>query len=150
MRVQRSLAESVSQPLPLSVQRDPLALLFKGGSALAVSSILQPVLLQKIAQQFALHFATYQVAKETLIQTGAVAATQFQNYVALQTARRYGDECRSLWGRSGAFACLGPVLWTWFLLIWVGGRSPLTTVASSHHFAVAQIRLTRADCWEPI
>ena len=89
VRVQRSLAQSkLSQPLPLSVQRDPLALLVKGGSALAVTSILKPVLLQQIARQFALHFATYQVARETLIQGGAVAATQFQNYVALQTAQR--------------------------------------------------------------
>ncbi len=152
VRVQRSLAQSSSQPLPLSVQRDPLALLVKGGSALAVSSILQPVLLQQIAQQFALHFATYQVAKETLIQSGAVAATQFQNYVALQTARRSMAMSAARYGAvRGAFACLGPVLWTWFFAD-LGWRAIATNYGRiiPTIFALAQIRLTRADCWEPV
>ncbi len=153
VRVQRSLAQSkLSQPLPLSVQRDPLALLVKGGSALAVSSILKPVLLQQIARQFALHFATYQVARETLIQGGAVAATQFQNYVALQTAQRGMAISAARYGAArGVLACLGPVLWTWFFAD-LGWRA----IATNHGriiptvFALAQIRLTRTECWEPV
>ncbi len=153
VRVQRSLAESkLSQPLPLSVQRDPLALLVKGGSALAVSSILKPLLLQQIARQFALHFATYQVARETLIQGGAVAATQFQNYVALQTAQRGMAISAARYGAArGVLACLGPVLWTWFFAD-LGWRA----IATNHGriiptvFALAQIRLTRTECWEPV
>jgi len=57
-----------------------LALLVKGGS-FTVSSILQPMLLQQIARQFALHFASYQVAKAS---GGAAAATQFQSHLALR------------------------------------------------------------------
>jgi uncharacterized protein YaaW (UPF0174 family) len=152
VRVQRSLAQSISQPLPLSVQRDPLALLVKGGSALAVSSILQPVLLQQIARQFALHFATYQVARETLIQGGAAAATQFQNYVVLQTAERGMAMNAARYGAvRGAFACLGPVLWTWFFAD-LGWRAIATNYGRiiPAVFALAQIRLTRTECWEPV
>jgi len=55
VRVQRSLGKT--QSFPLTVQRDP-GFAVKGGSALTVSSILQPMLLQQIARQFALHFAS--------------------------------------------------------------------------------------------
>ena len=152
LRLQRSLAHSKSHPLPLSVQRDPLALLVKGGSALAVSSILKPILLQQIAKQFALQFAAYQVTKETLIQSGAVAATQFQNYVALQTARRGMAMSAARYGAvRGVFACLGPALWTWFFAD-LGWRAIATNYGRiiPTIFALAQIRLTRAECWEPV
>ncbi len=152
LRLQRSLAHSKSQPLPLSVQRDPLALLVKGGSALAVSSILKPILLQQIARQFALQFAAYQVTKETLIQGGAVAATQFQNYVALQTARRGMAMSAARYGAvRGVFTCLGPALWTLFFAD-LGWRAIATNYGRiiPTIFALAQIRLTRAECWEPV
>jgi hypothetical protein len=78
VRIQGSLANSeLSDPLPVNLQHDPVGLLVKGGSALAVSSIVQPILLQQVARQFAIQFASYQVAKETVIQGGAVAAAQF-------------------------------------------------------------------------
>lgn len=153
VRVQRSLTASAgSQPLPLAMQRDPLALLFKGGSALAVSSILQPMLLQQLARQFALHFASYQVAKEALIEGGAVAATQFQGYLALQTARQGMAVSAARYGAvRGLFACVGPVLWTWFLAD-LGWRAIATNYGRiiPTIFALAQIRLTRAECWEPV
>ncbi|MBV9386717.1 MAG: hypothetical protein JOZ78_09845 [Chroococcidiopsidaceae cyanobacterium CP_BM_ER_R8_30] len=153
VRVQQSLAKSdLSQPLPLSVQRDPLGLLVKGGSALAVSSILQPMLLQQIAREFALHFAAYQVAKQTLIDGGAVAATSLQNYVAIQTAQRSMAISAARYELvQGILACLGPVLWTWFFAD-LGWR----TIATNYSriiptiFALAQIRLTRSECWEPV
>lgn len=153
VQVQRSLVSSeLSQPLPLSVQRDPLTLLVKGGSALAVSSILQPMLLQQIARQFALHFASYQVAKEALIQGGAVAATQFQGYLAVQTARQGMAMTAARYGAvRGVFACVGPVLWTWFFAD-LGWRAISTNYGRiiPTIFALAQIRLTRAECWEPV
>lgn len=153
VRVQRSLAESqLSEPLPLAVQRDPLGMLIKGGSALAVSSILQPVMLQQIARQFALHFATYQVAKESLIRGGAAAATQFQSHLAVQTARRGMAMSAARYGAvRGVFTCLGPVLWTWFFAD-LGWRAIATNYGRiiPTVFALAQIRLTRAECWEPI
>ncbi|MBV8885987.1 MAG: hypothetical protein JO235_18610 [Chroococcidiopsidaceae cyanobacterium CP_BM_RX_35] len=153
VRVQQSLAKSdLSQPLPLAVQRDPLALLVKGGSALAVSSILQPMLLQQIAREFALHFATYQVAKQTLIEGGAVASASLQNYLAIQTAQRSMAISAARYELvQGVLACLGPVLWTCFFAD-LGWR----TIATNYSriiptiFALAQIRLTRAECWEPV
>lgn len=151
VQVQRSLAKSqLSQPLPLSVQRDPLALLVKGGSALAVSSILQPMLLQQMARQFALQFASYQVAKEALIRGGAAAATQLQSHLALQTARRGMAMSAARYGTvRSVFTCLGPVLWTWFFAD-LGWRAISTNYGRiiPTIFALAQIRLTRAECWE--
>lgn len=151
VRVQRSLTKSqLSQPLPLSVQRDPLAMLVKGGSALAVSSILQPMLLQQIARQFALQFASYQVAKEALIRGGAAAATQLQSHLALQTAQRGMAMSAARYGTvRSVFTCLGPVLWTWFFAD-LGWRAISTNYGRiiPTIFALAQIRLTRAECWE--
>jgi len=152
VRVQQALAKSESQPLPLAVQRDPLALLVKGGSVLAVSSILGPMLLQQIARQFAVHFASYQVAQGALIQGGAAAATQFQSHLALQTARRGMALNAARYGAArGAFTLLGPVLWTWFFAD-LGWRAIATNYGRiiPTIFALAQIRLTRAECWEPV
>ena len=152
MRVQRSLAKSKSQPLPLAVQRDPLAMLVKGSSAIAVSSILQPMLLQQIARQFALHNARYQVAREALIQSSTAAAMQFQSHLALQTAERGMAMNAARYGAvRGVFTCVGPVLWTWFFAD-LGWRAISTNYGRiiPTIFALAQIRLTRAECWEPV
>lgn len=152
LRVQRSLAKSQSQPLPLAVQRDPLAMLIKGSSAIAVSSILEPMLLQQIARQFALHFSSYQVTKQALIEGGAAVATQFQSQLALQTARQGMAVNAARYGAvRGVFACVGPVLWTWFLAD-LGWRAISTNYGRiiPTVFALAQIRLTRAHCWEPV
>jgi uncharacterized protein YaaW (UPF0174 family) len=153
VRMQQHLTKSdLSQPLPLAVQRDPLALLVKGGSALAVGSILQPMLLQQIARGFALHFATYQAAKQTLVEGGAIAAASLQNYLAIQTAQRGMAMSVARYELvQGVLACLGPVMWTWFFAD-LGWR----TIATNYGrviptiFALAQIRLTRAECWEPV
>lgn len=153
VRVQQSLAQSnLSEPLPVQLQHDPMGLLLKGGSALAVSSILKPILLQKVAQQFALHFATYQVAKQAVVKGGVVAATEFQGYLALNAAKqgmalnaaRYGAT-RSVLG------LLGPLLWGYFFAD-LGWRAIATNYGRiiPTIFALAQIRLTRAECWEPI
>ncbi|ARV59356.1 hypothetical protein BZZ01_12600 [Nostocales cyanobacterium HT-58-2] len=151
VRIQRQLAKAeLTQPLPLTLQRDPLGLLFKGGSALAVTSVLQPLLLKQIARQFATHFATYQVAKEAAIQGSGVAANQFQNYVALQMAKRGMAVNAARYGvvRS-MFAFLGPVMWGWFFAD-LGWRAIATNYGRiiPTIFALAQIRLTRAECWE--
>lgn len=151
--VQTSLQESqLAKPLPVTLQRDPLNLLLKGGSALAVSSILQPMVLQQIARQFALHFATYQVAREAVLQGGAAVATQFQNYLALQTAKRGMAVNAVRYGTvRSVFAFLGPMMWGWFLAD-LGWRAISTNYGRiiPTIFAVAQIRLTRAECWEPV
>lgn len=153
VRVQRSLAESnLSEPLPVHLQHDPMRLLIKGGSALAVSSILKPILLQQMARQFALHFASYQVAKESVVRGGAAAASQFQNYLVLQTAKRGMALNAARYGATrSAFALLGPLLWGYFFAD-LGWRAIATNYGRiiPTIFALAQIRLTRTECWEPV
>lgn len=151
-RIQRSLSESkLAEPLPLSAQRDPLGWLLKGGSALAVSSILQPMLLQQIARQFALHFATYQMAKATLIQGGTMAASKLPSVLMLKSAQRgmAMNAARYTAARS-IFGLIGPMMWTWFFAD-LGWRAISTNYGRiiPTIFALAQIRLTRAACWEP-
>lgn len=151
LRVQRSLAASnVPQPLPLSVQKDPLGWLFKGGSALAVSSILKPILLQQIARQFAIHFAKYQVSKTAIVRGGAAAATQFQNYVTMQTAKQGMAVSAARYGATrSVLAVVGPMLWGWFLAD-LGWRAISTNYGRivPTIFTLAQIRLTRSECWQ--
>jgi uncharacterized protein YaaW (UPF0174 family) len=148
-RVQQSLVSTQwVQQLPLPLQKDPIGLLLKGSSALAVSSVLQPLLLQLLARQFAIHFATYQVAKDTLIRSGAVAAAQFQNYVVLQTAGRNMALSAARYGAvRGVFAVMGPALWAWFFAD-LGWRAIATNYGRVIPiiFALAQIRLTRTEC----
>ncbi|MBE9051609.1 hypothetical protein IQ243_14485 [Nostocales cyanobacterium LEGE 11386] len=150
-QVQRQLAKSeLQQPLPLFLQRDPLGLLFKGGSALAVTSILQPFVLQQIARQFAIHFAKYQVAKQAAMAGSGAATTQFQSYVALQMARRGMTMNAARYGAvRSVFTFIGPVMWTWFFAD-LGWRAIATNYGRiiPTIFALAQIRLTRAECWE--
>lgn len=154
-KVQKSLAKcDLSEPLPLAVQRDPLALLVKGGSAIAVSSIIQPMLLQQIARQFALQFANYQLATEALIKGGTAAANLLQSQLVLQSAKQGMTMTAARYSAvRGIFACMGPVLWTWFFAD-LGWRSISTNYGRIIPiiFALAQIRLTRAEeaCWETV
>jgi uncharacterized protein YaaW (UPF0174 family) len=149
--LQRQLVESkLKQPLPLSLQRDPLGLIFKGGSALAVTSVIQPFVLQQIARQFAIHFATYQVAKEAAITGTGLATKQFKNYVALQMSRRGMTISAARYGAvRSVFAFMGPVMWAWFFAD-LGWRAIATNYGRiiPTVFTLAQIRLTRTECWE--
>jgi uncharacterized protein YaaW (UPF0174 family) len=150
-RVITSLADSTNpEPLPLSLQHDPVKILLKGSSVVAVSSILKPWLLQKIAQQFALHFATYQVAKTTIINGGIATAAQLQSHLTLQMAKRgmVMTTARYTAVRS-IFTFLGPVLWGCFLadLGWRAITTNYTRIIPVI-FTLAQIRLTRSDDWQ--
>lgn len=152
VQVQRHLLKSeAKEPLPLLLQRDPLGLIFKGGSAIAVTSVIQPIVLKQIARQFATHFASYQVAKQAAIQGTAATTTQFQNYVALQMARRGMTVHAARYGAvRSVFAFVGPVMWAWFFAD-LGWRAIATNYGRiiPTIFALAQIRLTRTECWEP-
>jgi uncharacterized protein YaaW (UPF0174 family) len=152
VRIQHQLLKSeLKEPLPLLLQRDPLGLLLKGGSAIAVTSMLQPLVLKQIAQQFAMHFATYEVAKQAAI-TGSEAATkQFQSYVAMQMSQRGMTMSAARYGAvRSMFAVIGPMMWAWFFAD-LGWRAIATNYGRiiPTIFALAQIRLTRAECWEP-
>lgn len=152
VRLQRSLTNSQILPqLPLALQQDPMSLLVKGSSALAVTSVLRPILLQQIARQFALHFASYQAAQQAAALGGAVAANQFQHYAAAQLARRgMAVSAARYTAVRGFFAVLGPTLWVWFFAD-LGWRAISTNYGRIIPiiYALAQIRLTRTDCFEP-
>lgn len=150
-KVQQQLIKSeLKEPLPLALQKDPLGLIFKGGSAIAVTSVIQPMLLRQITRQFATHFATYQVAKQAAIKTGTVAAKQFQGYATAQVARRGMAMSAARYGAvRSLFAFVGPMMWAWFFAD-LGWRAIATNYGRiiPTIFALAQIRLTREECWE--
>ncbi|WP_396229631.1 YaaW family protein [Geminocystis sp. NIES-3708] len=150
-RVISSLADStIPEPLPLNLQHDPVKILLQGSSVVAVSSILKPWLLQKIAQQFAIHFATYQVAKTTIINGGIATATQLQNHFTLQMAKRGMVMSTARYTAvRGIFTFLGPVLWGCFFadLGWRAISTNYTRIIPVI-FTLAQIRLTRGDDWQ--
>ena len=80
-KVQQQLIKSeLKKPLPLALQKDPLGLIFKGGSAIALTSVIQPMLLRQITRQFATHFATYQVARQAAIKGGTAAAAHLLKF----------------------------------------------------------------------
>jgi uncharacterized protein YaaW (UPF0174 family) len=151
VKVQKSLAMTkFDQPLPAHIQHDPIKLILKGSSAIAVSSVIKPIVLHQIARQFALHFASYQVAKQTLIKGGIAATSQVQSYIALYMARR-GMMLSAAQQVSvrGVFAILGPAMWGWFFAD-LGWRSISTNYGRiiPTIVALAQIRLTRSTDWD--
>jgi uncharacterized protein YaaW (UPF0174 family) len=149
-RVVRSLARStLPEPLPVQLQHDPLNILLKGSSLLAVGSLIKPWLLQHIARQFAVHFASYQTAKAALIRGGAAAANYFENQLVLQTARQGMAVSAARYGTTRTvFSVLGPILWG-YLLADLGWRAIATNYGRivPTIFTLAQIRLTRSECW---
>ena len=151
LKVQKSLAMTkFDSPLPAHIQHDPIKLILKGSSAIAVSSVIKPIVLHQIARQFALHFASYQVARQTLIRGGIAASSQVQSYIALYMARRgmILSAAQQVTVR-GVFAILGPAMWGWFFAD-LGWRSISTNYGRiiPTIVALAQIRLTRSTEWE--
>ncbi|MGD1853452.1 MAG: YaaW family protein [Leptolyngbyaceae cyanobacterium] len=132
------------QQLSPQLQRNPMALVLKGSSAVAINSVIRPWLMQQIARQFSLQLARYQVAQQTL-RGAATLGAKVQGRAALQVASRGMAVNAARYGAvRSIFACLGPALWTWFLVD-LGWRA----VASNYNrvipvvFTLAQIRLTR-------
>lgn len=150
VRVQKSLAKTeFAQPLPLHVQRDPIGWLVKGGSAIAVNSVLRPLLLNQLARQFAIEFARHQLAKETL-KGGAAAAARLKSYVGVQMARRGMATATARYTATRSlFAFVGPALWAWFFadICWRAVATNYARIIPTV-FALAQIRLTRSQTGE--
>jgi uncharacterized protein YaaW (UPF0174 family) len=150
-KIQQQLVKSdLKEPLPLLLQRDPLGLIFKGGGALTVTSVVKPLILKKIAQQFAIHFANYEIAKQAVVTGAEVAGKQLQSQVAMKMAERGMTMSAARYGAMRTvFAFLGPMMWAWFFAD-LGWR----TIATNYGriiptiFTLAQIRLTRSECWE--
>ncbi len=143
-RVERSLSHTkLWSQLPQKLQQDPMRLLLKGGSAIALSTVVKPLLLQLIARQFALHYARYQVAQSALSAGTIVASKQFQHQFTSQLARQGMTFAAARYGATRTvLAALGPALWTWFLAD-LGWRTISTNYARiiPTIFTIAQIRL---------
>lgn len=152
-KVQKSLAQSkFPEPLPVGLQHNPINIVLKGSSILAISSVLKPLILQQIARQFALHFASYQVARNTILRGGAAATAQFQGHLAMQAAKRGMAMTTARHAAvRGVFAMLGPLLWGCFFAD-LGWRAIATNYGRiiPTIFALAQIRLTRDAAWETV
>jgi uncharacterized protein YaaW (UPF0174 family) len=146
LRIQKSLTQTkLDRPLPLHIQHDPMKLILTGSSALVLSSVVQPIVLQQIARQFAIHLATYQVTQQVLVKGGVAVAGQIQGYVTMQLARRGMMATAAKQGAArGVFAFLGPALWGWFIAD-LGWRAISTNYGRiiPTIMALAQIRLTR-------
>jgi len=150
-RLQQQLCQSLAQSpqfqaLPQSVQANPMGLLLKGSSALAVSSLLRPWLLHHLARQMALQAARYTVARQTLAKGGGAAIAQIHQRIALSMASRGMAVNAARYGATRSLlSFLGPALWTWFLAD-LGWRAIATNYGRVIPvvFALAQIRLTRS------
>lgn len=147
IQIQKALADShTPQPLPVHLQHNPLDIVLKGSSVIAINSILKPILLKHIAGQFALHFARYQGAKTALVQGGTIV-----NQIALQTAKQGMTRAAARYGAvRTVLSLVGPALWGWFIadLGWKAIATDYGRIIPTI-FALAQIRLTREDCWQP-
>jgi len=147
IQIQKALADShTPQPLPVHLQHNPLDIVLKGSSVIAINSILKPILLKHIARQFALHFVRYQGAKTALVQGGAIV-----NQIALQTAKQGMTRAAARYGAvRTVLSLVGPALWGWFIadLGWKAIATDYGRIIPTI-FALAQIRLTREDCWQP-
>jgi len=146
-QIQKALADShTPQPLPVHLQHNPLDIVLKGSSVIAINSILKPILLKHIAGQFSLHFVRYQGAKTAVVQGGAIV-----NQIALQTAKQGMTRAAARYGAvRTVLSLVGPALWGWFIadLGWKAIATDYGRIIPTI-FALAQIRLTREDCWQP-
>ena len=149
-QLQRRLTSELAQAeqfqqLSPQLQKNPMALVLKGSSAVAVSAVLRPWLLQQIARQFALQLARHQVAQQSL-RGAATLGAKIQGRAAAHLASRGMALNAARYGAMrSVLACLGPALWTWFLadLGWRAIASNYTRVIPVV-FTLAQVRLTRA------
>lgn len=135
------------EPLPVQLQHSPLQILIKGSSVIAISTILKSWLLKHIAQQFALHFATYQAAKTALVKGSTTAVISLGNQLTLQAAKKGMITNAARYGATrGVFSLLGPILWGYFVAD-LGWRAIATNYSRVIPivYTLAQIRLIRGE-----
>jgi hypothetical protein len=83
----------------LPIQQNPLGLLLKGTSVVAVNSVLRPWLLQQIARQMALSAARYEIAKQAMVRGGGGGPGPNSKSLCPEYGFSWhGGECGSLWG----------------------------------------------------
>lgn len=140
-RIRQALSKSATHPLPLNCQEDTLRLFLEGSSALALSSVMRPLLLRQVARQFAAYFATYQAGR---------AAASLQGQAVLQVARRGMAFSAARYGSlRSVCAVLGTALWAGFAVD-LGWRTISTNYSRVIPiiFTLAQIRLIRGGAWQ--
>ena len=144
--MQTALTESnLQKSLPLDAQRNPMSLLVKGGSAIAVSTVIRSAVLNAIARQMACHFASYQVGYEVLKAGGTAIATRLNAYVSTYLAKRgMAVAATQYTAARTVFSVITPALWGLFFAD-LGWRAIATNYGRiiPAIFIVAQIRLLR-------
>jgi uncharacterized protein YaaW (UPF0174 family) len=140
-RIRQALSTSSTEPLPLHCHEDALRLLLEGGSALALSSVVRPLLLRQVARQFTAYFATYQAGR---------AAASLQGQMVLQTAKQGMALSAARYGAlRSVCAVLGSALWAGFAID-LGWRTISTNYSRVIPiiFTLAQIRLIRGEAYQ--
>ncbi len=135
------------EALPVQLQHSPLKILIKGSGIVAVSTVLKSWLLRHIAQQFAIHFATYQATKAALLKGGTTAVAGLSNQLALQTAKKGMVTNVARYGAArSVFSLLGPIVWGYFFAD-LGWKAIATNYGRVIPiiFTLAQIRLIRGE-----
>ncbi len=133
-----------------TLKRDSLRLMLEGGSAVAVSALVRPLILKQLAQQFAQHLARRQLAQLALKQGGSAIA-KLQSYAMAKLAGRGMAVSAARYGAARtALGFLGPALWAWFAAD-LGWRTISTNYSRvvPAIYLLAQIRLSRAEALEP-
>ena len=142
--MQTAISESdLKKSLPLDAQRNPMSLLVKGGSAIAVSTVIRSAVLTTIARQMAWHFASYQVGYEVLKAGSTAIATRLNAYVSTYLAKRgMAVAATQYTAARTVFSVITPALWGLFFAD-LGWRAIATNYGRiiPAIFIVAQIRL---------
>lgn len=143
--IQSALTEvDLHQSLPKDVQRD-VGLLLKGSSAIAISAIVQPAVMNLLARQLAWQLATYQAGREALKAGSTALAARVQTYFSTYLAKRGMALATARYGVARTvFSFLTPTLWGLFFAD-LGWRAISTNYARIIPviFILAQIRLLR-------
>ena len=144
--MQAALTEAdLQKSLPPDAQRSPMSLFVKGGSAIAMSTVVRSAVLNAIARQMAWHFATYQVGYEVLKAGGTAIATRINAYVSTHIAKRGMAIAATQYTAARAvFSVITPALWGLFFAD-LGWRAIATNYGRiiPAIFIIAQIRLLR-------
>ena len=144
--MQSALTESdLQKSLPLDAQRNPMSLLVKGGSAIAVSTVIRSAVLTAIARQMAWHFASYQVGYEVIKAGGTAITTRLNAYISTYLAKRgMAVAATQYTAARTVFSVITPALWGLFFAD-LGWRAITTNYGRiiPAIFIVAQIRLLR-------
>ena len=146
LKVSKALAQEKSPaPLPVQIQHNPLNILVKGSSLIAVNSLVKKWLLRHIAKQFSIHFAKHQAAKAVIAKGSALAIVQSK--FALNAAKKGMATNLARYGATRTvLGLMSSVMWGW-LIADLGWKAIATNYSRIVPiiFTLAQIRLTRGD-----